>query len=133
MIDKILDNLYQITACICIILFTIAIFTKIIGNPIKSILNNFKDFIAFLAKEFKGEAGRAGKFNLVLICLILILCIILYTSNSVFNIFFSSGEKQPIVIFLLLLAFCFTLYISVRFVTDLYKTSNLLNLLKRSK
>jgi hypothetical protein len=80
--EKSLANPIEIAVAIGIILVCLGIFFKLAGNPFSVFINLILSLAPYALKEFRGDAGRTGKFNLIITSFLFLITILLILKPS---------------------------------------------------
>ena len=125
MVDKILADPIPYAVAFFIALMAVGIFLKIVGNPLTYLIDKLCNLLPLIMKELKGEGGKAGIVNIIIVFAILILALSVLLKPSILAFFSSNSDVKLSSLFIVVVA-AVTFLISLKLVANAEKSFRLL-------
>lgn len=120
-----LANPVQYAFAFFIVLITLGVFIKMVGNPVAYLIDKLFNVLPIVIKELKGEAGKAGIINIIIVFAILLLAFLVLLRPSILTVLTSESNNKSSSVLILLVA-AVTFLISLRLVVYSEKATRLL-------
>ena len=97
-----------------IFLIALTIFIRMAGNPVKYLTDKVFVLLPYVIKEFKGEAGKAGIVNIIIVFAVLLLAfLILYNPSILLDFTPGTNHKSSALLILIVAAVSFLISLVV--------------------
>ncbi len=118
LLERFVENPFIFAISFAVMLLALAIFVKVIGNPLSTLTRALNTILPYILTELRGRAGIAGLVNLIIVLATLMLAVALIIRPSLVSLFSKAEVNILVHSFIVLLVAAVVFITSLKIVAD---------------